>query len=261
MPVFREIFVDIGDEQSIHQSLSTFSSHLTTLLAILRESGPDSLVLIDELGAGTDPDEGAAIGQAIISELLTLKSRCIVTTHLSSLKAVAFTQSRVDNAAVEFDPQSLRPTYHVRLGEPGNSNALIIAKRLGMPARLVQHAKNCLAHKTQALSRAIEGTLVSRRKAEEARRQSREAAIEADRSRQELQRQARELRQSREAYERWMQWVNALKSGDVVYIKSLQRQGRVVRMQLQQQTVLVSAGAMDVEVPLREIDVAQDEQV
>jgi dsDNA-specific endonuclease/ATPase MutS2 len=108
MPVYGQIFIDVGDEQSLQQSLSTFSSHLATLLEILQASGSRSLVLIDELGAGTDPDEGAAIGQAVVSELLRLRAKAVVTTHLSTLKAIAFTTPRVDNAAVEFDPQSSR---------------------------------------------------------------------------------------------------------------------------------------------------------
>ena len=104
MPVFGSVFIDIGDEQSLQQSLSTFSSHLTTLLDVMRRSGPRTLVLIDELGAGTDPDEGAAIGRTIVAELLDLSAKAVISTHLSALKAVAFTTERVDNASVEFDP-------------------------------------------------------------------------------------------------------------------------------------------------------------
>ena len=253
MPVYRNIFIDVGDEQSLQQSLSTFSSHLATLLDILQNSGERSLVLIDELGAGTDPDEGAAIGQAIITELLRLKARALVTTHLSVLKAVAYIIPRVDNGAVEFDPESLKPTFHLRLGEPGNSNALIIAKRLGMPARLVKVAKGYLAEGTQALNRAIAGTLKSRREAEQARKAARELELEAQRSQQDYQRQFEELKRSQETFDRWTEWVNGLAPGDEVYIRSLKRPGKVVRMQLQQQTALVSAGAVDFEVPLRDI--------
>lgn len=254
MPVYRDIFIDVGDEQSLQQSLSTFSSHLATLLEILRKSGQRSLVLIDELGAGTDPDEGAAMGRAIVSELLRLGAKAIVTTHLSALKAIAFTSPRVDNGAVEFDPQSLKPTFHLRLGEPGNSNALIIAKRLGMPARLVKLAKGYLADTTRALNQAIAGTLESRREAELARKAAHDAELEALRKHEEYQRQADRFRQSQEAFERWTRWVNALGAGDDVFIKSLKRPGKVVRMQLQQQTALVSSGTMDIEVPLRDIE-------
>ena len=253
LPVYRDVFIDVGDEQSLQQSLSTFSSHLSTLLDILRRSNSGALVLIDELGAGTDPDEGAAIGRAILAELLELKAKAVVTTHLSALKAVAFTTPRVDNGAVEFDPESLTPTFRLRLGEPGNSNALIIAKRLGMPARLVSRAKDHLADSTRALNRAIAGTLVSRREAEQARREAREATLEAQHQRAEYERQSEELRRSHAAFEHWTEWVNALRPGDPVLIRSLNRVGKVVRMQLQQQRALVTAGAMEIELPLHDI--------
>lgn len=259
MPVFNQIFIDIGDEQSIQQSLSTFSSHLSNQLEILRSIGHRSLVLIDELGAGTDPDEGAAIGRAIISELLGLKAKAIVTTHLSALKAVPFTAERAENASVEFDAVSLRPTYHVRLGEPGNSNALIIAKRLGMPARLVQLAGSFLDDRTRALNSAIAGTLASRREAEAARRAAREAELVAQREREKLERERRELVRSQEEFHRWTSWVNALRPGDPVHLRNLNRAAKVVRMQLHKQTALVSAGAMDIEVPLRDVIPPQPE--
>ncbi|MDO8630031.1 MAG: hypothetical protein Q7R41_06015, partial [Phycisphaerales bacterium] len=259
MPVFHQIFIDIGDEQSLQQSLSTFSSHLATLLEILRGSGGHSLVLIDELGAGTDPDEGAAIGRAVIAELLQLKAKAIVTTHLSTLKAVAYTTPRVDNASVEFDPESLKPTYHVRLGEPGNSNALIIAKRLGMPARLVQLAKTYLDDTTRALNKAIAGTLDSRREAEAARRAAREAELQAQKEREKYERERQEMLRSQEEFNHWTDWVNTLRAGDEVHLKNLNRPAKVVRMQLHKQTALVCSGAMDIEVPLRDIEAPREE--
>ncbi len=257
MTVFHQLFIDIGDEQSIHQSLSTFSSHLATQLEILRGSGEKSLVLIDELGAGTDPDEGAAIGRAVIAELLQLKARAIVTTHLSALKAVAFTTPRVDNASVEFDPVSLKPTYRLRLGEPGNSNALIIAKRLGMPARLVQSAKSYLDDTTRALNKAIAGTLDSRREAEAARKAAREAELKAQKELEKLETERLEMSRSQEEFKRWTDWVNTLKAGDDVHLKNLNRPARVVRMQLHRQSALVCAGAMDIEVSLRDLEPAR----
>ena len=259
MPVYRDIFIDIGDEQSLQQSLSTFSSHLANQLRVLQRSGQGCLVLIDELGAGTDPDEGAAIGRAIITELLNLDAKAIVTTHLSALKAVAFSSERVDNAAVEFDAASLRPTFHVHLGEPGNSNALIIAKRLGMPARLVKTAKSHLEDRTRALNKAIAGTLASRREAERARKEAREAAVKAKQEREQFERNRAELEASQEAFERWTKWVNELDRGDDVWIKALRRPGKVVRMQLHKQIAVVSSGAMDLELPLRDIDFPHSE--
>ncbi|MEK6799149.1 MAG: endonuclease MutS2 [Planctomycetota bacterium] len=254
MPVFREIFIDVGDEQSLQQSLSTFSSHLAHLLEIIRGSSPAALVLIDELGAGTDPDEGAAIGRAVIAELLNLKAKAIVTTHLSALKAVAFTTPRVDNASVEFDPESLCPTFRLRMGEPGNSNALIIAKRLGMPARLIQLAKGFLDDRTRALNKAIEGTLDSRREAEAARKAARDAALEAQKEREGFEKERADLEKAQDAFTQWMAWMNTLKPGDPVYVKSVRCHGRVVRMQLHRQSAVVTAGEMDLEIPLRDLD-------
>ncbi len=259
MPVFHNIVIDIGDEQSLQQSLSTFSSHLETQLDIIGHSGPRTLVLVDELGAGTDPDEGAAIGRAILSELLRLGAKAVVTTHLSALKAVAYTTDRVDNASVEFDAQTLRPTFHLRLGEPGNSNALIIAKRLGMPARLVKTAKGFLDDRTRALNQAIQGTLQSRREAESARKAAREAKLEAGRERDMYERDRDALRRQQDAYEQWTKWIDTLRSGDPVYLKSLKRPAKVVRMELHKQRALVSTGALDIEVPLRDIDAPRDE--
>lgn len=258
MPVYENIFIDIGDEQSLQQSLSTFSSHLGTLLDILRRSNARTLVLVDELGAGTDPDEGAAIGRAILSELLSLKARAVVSTHLSALKAVAYTTDRVDNAAVEFDPVTLGPTYHLRLGEPGNSNALIIAKRLGMPARLVQLARGFLDDRAGALSKAIAGTLQSRREAEEARRTARDAAIEARRAREQADQERKELEAAQAEFEHWAKWIDTLRPGDSVYLGSLKKNAKVVRMQLHKQSALVSAGSMDLEVPLRDIQAPRE---
>lgn len=253
MPVYRQVFIDIGDEQSLQQSLSTFSSHLSNQLDILRRTGKDSLVLIDELGAGTDPDEGAAIGRSIIAELLQLGGKAIVTTHLSALKAVAYSTRRVDNGCVEFDPESLRPTFRLRIGEPGNSNALIIAKRLGMPARLVKQAKDYLTDTTRALNKAIAGTLESRREAEEARRAAREAELEAQRQREQYEKERDELARKENEFEQWTTWINGLRAGERVFLKSLRCDAKVVRVQLHKQVAVVSSRGMDLEVPLRDI--------
>ena len=253
VPVYRNVFVDVGDEQSIEQSLSTFSSHMSTVLSILQRAGRRTLVLVDELGAGTDPDEGAAIGRAVMEDLLRLGVTGVVTTHLSVLKAVAYTEKRVDNASVEFDVETLQPLYHVRIGEPGNSNALIIAERLGMAHSLVERAQSHLSDRHRALSRAIEGTLASRRRAERARADARKARLEAERRREDLERQTKAMEEARREHERWVAWINSLSSGDEVYVRSFERVGRIVRMQLHQQTAVVSAGALDFEIALREL--------
>jgi DNA mismatch repair protein MutS2 len=144
MPIFRRFFADIGDEQSIQQSLSTFSSHVSQIVKILAHADPNSLVLIDELGAGTDPIEGGALAMAILERLLHLQPKVLVTTHLGGLKTFAFQRKRVENASVEFDPQSLSPTYRLSIGQPGNSNALLISRRLGMPPRVIARADHLL---------------------------------------------------------------------------------------------------------------------
>ncbi|UCG15659.1 MAG: hypothetical protein JSV19_10235 [Phycisphaerales bacterium] len=253
LPIYRDIFVDVGDEQSIEQSLSTYSAHMSNILGIIKRAGGNSLVLLDELGAGTDPDEGAAIGRAIMDELLRIRCSAILTTHLSALKGVAYTEPRVDNAAVEFDVESLRPTYRLRVGEPGVSNAITIADRLGMPARIVKQAKRHLARKSQALNEAIAGTLEIRRQAEAARTRAGQARIKAEQVQRECEQRSQELDAAKAAHRQWMQWVNGLRPGDPVYVKSFDKQGVVVRAQLHRQTVVVAAGSLDIEVPLTDL--------
>lgn len=139
------ILTDIGDEQSIEQNLSTFSAHMTTVIGMLEEAGPNSLVLLDELGAGTDPHEGAALGIALLQELLDRGSLVIATTHHNPIKKFALSTPRVETASVEFDAATLSPTFRLFLGVPGRSNALYIAERLGMPSSVVQRARDVLA--------------------------------------------------------------------------------------------------------------------
>ncbi|MHC4610513.1 MAG: endonuclease MutS2 [Planctomycetota bacterium] len=253
VPVFRKVFIDVGDEQSLQQSLSTFSGHMSNILSILRQSGPGSLVLLDELGAGTDPDEGAAIGRTVIEELLRVGAKAVVSTHLSALKGIAYTHSRTDNAAVEFDVESLRPTYRLLLGEPGNSNAIMVAERLGMPGRLTKRALGHMADRHRQLQQAIEGTLQTRRRAESARQAALLAKLDAERSLAQYEDQRRKLTEEQQRYRDWTDWINRLSPGDSVYVRSFDTIARVVRMHLHKQSALVSAGAMDFEVPLTDL--------
>jgi len=142
--LFPSVQADIGDEQSIEQHLSTFSGHLTRLRRIIEEAGPETLVLLDELGTGTDPAEGGALAMAVLDHLRATGVRTVATTHLNLIKGYAATQAGVENAAVEFDPRTLQPTYRLNYGIPGASQAFAIARRLGMPAEVMQRAENYL---------------------------------------------------------------------------------------------------------------------
>ncbi len=184
--VFSAIYADIGDEQSIEQSLSTFSGHIRTIIRILKEVDEGSLVVLDELGAGTDPQEGAALGRAILERLLSRRSTTLVATHYPELKAFAHTAAGVRNASVEFDLESLRPTYHLTIGLPGRSNALAIAERLGLDPKIIGRARVTLAPEDVRAEDLLDEIHRQRDAAREAREQAERARDEAQALRAEL---------------------------------------------------------------------------
>lgn len=183
MCVFDGVFADIGDEQSIEQSLSTFSSHMVRVIRMLSDVTRESLVLLDELGAGTDPEEGSALARAIIERLLETGCLSIATTHYSDLKAFAYTTEGTENGSVEFDLKTLSPTYRLVVGVPGQSNALAIARRLGMPVDLIERARSFLNPEVERVDTLLGEIKRRRTDAERALRDAGRAQSEADRAR------------------------------------------------------------------------------
>ncbi|MBQ9029929.1 MAG: endonuclease MutS2 [Parasporobacterium sp.] len=163
--VFEEIYADIGDEQSIEQNLSTFSSHMKNIIRILERADADSLVLLDELCSGTDPTEGAALAQSILTRLNQFGSRCMATTHYAELKVFAMSTKGVQNACCEFDVQTLRPTYRLLIGLPGKSNAFAISQKLGLDERLIEDAKERLDSSNIAFEDILADIEVNKKKA------------------------------------------------------------------------------------------------
>ena len=199
IPVYTTVAADIGDEQSIEQSLSTFSSHMRNIIRILESADMRALVLLDELGAGTDPTEGAALGRALLTHLLTLGATIVATTHHGELKLFAHETPGVINASVEFDDETLSPTYRLSLGLPGRSNAIAIAERLGLPPAVLDDARAVYAPGEQSVERLLTELQRERNAAADARSAEEFARREAEEIRRHLRRRLDEVESERES--------------------------------------------------------------
>ena len=198
LPIFSGIYADIGDEQSIEQSLSTFSSHLKNIVEILREADARSLVLLDELGAGTDPVEGSALARAILTHLLVRKTPALVATHYAELKAFAHATPGVQNASMEFNVETLSPTYHLTIGLPGQSNAFAIAARLGLNAKIIEQARGALTRSDVELETMLAQIKRTQQDATSAQAHAEIAQREAEQRAADARRKLAEIESARE---------------------------------------------------------------
>ena len=226
LAIFSGIYADIGDEQSIAQNLSTFSSHVTRIVEILQNADSHALALLDEIGAGTDPQEGSALSQALLEHFVGSRIYTIATSHYSELKSFAYATPGVENASVEFDPETLRPTYRLTIGLPGRSNALAIAERLGMPSDIVARAREHIHPSQQRAEELLADIHEHLARAQEERAQAATLRHDAERRDQQLRTRLTEVE-----HERREVLTRAEEEGAAV-LSDLQREAGALRREL-----------------------------